>query len=123
MSRESSSSISNSKPIKATTLMMGCCSAKFLFPEGAEKLNRLRRVEPFGAPLNFLIGGAPCTAGCLWAVESNDIDSCTRGLLEDWINSECPKGHSLSQAIAKARQQCNSPYLNGAALVVYGVPL
>eukprot|EP00400_MALV-I_sp_L67-5_P000261 gene261-752_t len=111
-----------SKPIKATTLMMGCCSAKFLLPPGTEENDRFERVEPFGAPLNFLIGGAPCTVGCLWAVESNDIDSCTQGLLERWINSECEQGKSLGTAIAKARQECNSPFLNGAALVVYGVP-
>ncbi len=44
------------KPIKATTLMMGCCSAKFLLPPGAQDHPRHTRAEPFGAPINFLIG-------------------------------------------------------------------
>ena len=63
----------------------------------------------------------------LWDVTDKDIDLFTQTLMETWgVFSGEPSaepGLSLPAAVAFARTKCNLKYLNGAAPVVYGLPV
>ncbi|KAI9702687.1 MAG: hypothetical protein M1820_006071 [Bogoriella megaspora] len=90
---------------------------------------------------------SPCMAVCatLWDVTDKDIDRFSVRLGEEWglwerervgkdkwkmavergvgDGDNGRKGTSLSEAVAKSRGECYLRYLNGAAAVVYGVPV
>jgi separase len=40
-----------------------------------------------------------------------------------YLGGSCKKGVSLTEALAAAREDCTLKYLNGAAPVIYGVPV
>jgi separase len=120
----------------ATTLLMGCSSAK---------LSECGVYEPSGMPLSYLSGGCPALVGTLWDVTDRDIDRFALQLMENWglLNvadgsggrnpkkssksktERCQKRGpvSLDQAVADGRDACLLKYLNGAAPVMYGVPV
>ncbi|EXJ57028.1 hypothetical protein A1O7_07372 [Cladophialophora yegresii CBS 114405] len=120
----------------ATTLLMGCSSAR---------LSEYGVYEPSGMPLSYLSGGSPALVGTLWDVTDRDIDRFALQLMETWgllkarSGSEGPslkkstkskaekspkRGPvSLDQAVADGREACMLKYLNGAAPVMYGVPI
>ena len=125
----------------AVTLLMGCSSAK---------LTECGVYEPYGMPLDYLSGGSPAVVGALWDVTDRDIDRFALeliagwGLIEEtdssgaWGNSKSrgrakvKASHSerqkqgpisLDQAVADARDACWLKYLNGAAPVMYGIPV
>ncbi|ETI25937.1 hypothetical protein G647_02714 [Cladophialophora carrionii CBS 160.54] len=119
----------------ATTLLMGCSSAK---------LSECGVYEPSGMPLSYLSGGSPALVGTLWDVTDRDIDRFALQLMENWgllsvgsgsggpslknpTKSKAEKSQkrgpvSLDQAVADGREACMLKYLNGAAPVMYGVP-
>lgn len=90
---------------------MGCNSAK-LYQDGL--------FEPNGIVLNYLISGAPCVVGCLWKVTDKDIDKYLYNLLEKWADG---KESPVSVSAITAREGMKMPYINGAACVVYGLPI
>lgn len=127
----------------AVTLLMGCSSAK---------LTEYGAYEPYGMPLSYLSGGSHAVVGTLWDVTDRDIDRYALELMEDWglihgsndstaqggkksAKSKARKGAnrlgdlqksrpvSLDQAVANARDACLLKYLNGAAPVMYGIPV
>ncbi|KIW65584.1 hypothetical protein PV04_07830 [Phialophora macrospora] len=122
----------------AATLLMGCSSAK---------LSECGVYEPSGMPLSYLSGGCPALVGTLWDVTDRDIDRFALQLMENWglLNvtdgaggqnpqksskskskaEKCQKRGpvSLDQAVADGREACLLKYLNGAAPVMYGVPV
>ena len=55
----------------------------------------------------------------LWDVTDRDIDKFTTSLLRLWFK-ETP---SLTQCVAQSRHVCNMKYINGAAPIVYGMPV
>ena len=128
----------------AVALLMGCSS-------GA--LTQAGEFEPYGMPMNYMQGGCPALVANLWDVTDRDIDRFSQTVLEKWglflpaqpqsspmKGSAKVKGKSkmekservktcdhsplaLDQAVAKGRASCRLRYLNGAAPVMYGVPV
>ncbi|KIW56208.1 hypothetical protein PV05_04886 [Exophiala xenobiotica] len=128
----------------AVTMLMGCSSAK---------MTECGVYEPYGMPWNYINGGSPAVVGTLWDVTDRDIDRFALEVMADWglieadgvpdskpksgkkkadKDSRPQKGRcitqqrgqvSLDQAVAHAREACLLKYLNGAAPVMYGVPV
>ncbi len=128
----------------AVALLMGCSS-------GA--LTEAGEFESYGTPMNYMQAGCPALLATLWDVTDKDIDRFSSRVLEQWGLFERPQPQSspvkksakqrgkskirdvesarnsekvsvsLVEAVAKGRESCNLKYLNGAAPVVYGVPV
>ncbi|KAK2806302.1 hypothetical protein FQN51_007343 [Onygenales sp. PD_10] len=128
----------------AVTFLMGCSS-------GA--LTEAGEFEPYGTPMNYMHAGAPALVATLWDVTDKDIDRFAQCTFEQWglmekgpavasqscksratkaakshqssaarqIEKDGPVG--LDTAVANSRGACIFRYLNGAAPVVYGVPV
>lgn len=123
----------------AVTLLMGCSSAK---------LSECGVYESTGMPWNYINGGSAAVVGTLWDVTDRDIDRFAMEMMLGWglvnktgnasvedgkkkatrdqawkSNTHKPVKISLDQAIAQARESCLLKYLNGAAPVMYGIPV
>ncbi|KAF3901547.1 Separin [Orbilia brochopaga] len=126
----------------AVSLLMGCSSGK---------LTDAGEFEPFGMPVNYIQGGSPAVVVTLWDVTDKDIDRYSSRVFESWglfketkdRKEKKGKGKlkvkhdgtaaadkstgancsSLCLAAATSRGACKMRYLNGAAPVVYGVPV
>ncbi|OJD25882.1 hypothetical protein ACJ73_02744 [Blastomyces percursus] len=127
----------------AVTFLMGCSSGS---------LTEAGEFEPYGTPINYMHAGTPALVATLWDVTDKDIDRFARSTFEQWgLFDEAPvesnqsgrtkgsktmkphlpspiKKHQagavgLDTAVAKSRSACILKYLNGAAPVVYGVPV
>lgn len=128
----------------AVALLIGCSS-------GA--LTEAGEFEPYGTPMTYMQAGCPALVATLWDVTDKDVDRFSMKVLEAWglLGQEAPvvgvakkggpkakgKGKakvtetveptgtkmSLDQAVARGRDSCILKYLNGAAPVVYGVPV
>ncbi|CAF0774430.1 unnamed protein product, partial [Didymodactylos carnosus] len=90
-------------------LLMGCSSAR---------LQSFGDFEAFGMPFAYLTCGAASVVGCLWDVTDRDIDTMTFHLIE-----RLKQGDSLGDALKKGRLLCKLQCLNGAAPVIYGLPI
>ncbi|SCZ93128.1 BZ3500_MvSof-1268-A1-R1_Chr6-2g08479 [Microbotryum saponariae] len=111
-------------PRCAVTMLWGCSSG-VLRDQG--------EFDPYGTPYHYMIAGCPSLVANLWDVTDKDIDTLTEnvfklvGLHTDEAtkskNDKTTTKLSLSQAIAQSRQVCNLRYLNGAAVVNYGLPV
>lgn len=106
----------------AVTFLMGCSSGT---------LTEAGEYEPYGTPMNYLHAGSPALVATLWDVTDRDIDRFTTtafdawGLIEKKDKKDKSRGENvgLDTAIARSRSACVLKYLNGAAPVVYGVPV
>ncbi|SCV67820.1 BQ2448_5431 [Microbotryum intermedium] len=111
-------------PRCAATMLWGCSSG-VLRDQG--------EFDPYGTPYHYMIAGCPSLVANLWDVTDKDIDTLTEnvfklvGLNADEsaksIKERTTTKLNLSQAIAQSRQVCNLRYLNGAAVVNYGLPV
>ncbi|KAL2385604.1 hypothetical protein RJZ90_001165 [Blastomyces dermatitidis] len=128
----------------AVTFLMGCSSGS---------LTEAGEFEPYGTPINYMHAGTPALVATLWDVTDKDIDRFAHSTFGQWgLMDEAPvesnqsgrtkgpttmkphlpspiKQHQgggavgLDTAVAKSRSACILKYLNGAAPVVYGVPV
>ncbi|OJD12660.1 hypothetical protein AJ78_06782 [Emergomyces pasteurianus Ep9510] len=128
----------------AVTFLMGCSSGS---------LTEAGEFEPYGTPINYMHAGAPALVATLWDVTDKDIDRFAQSTFEQWglmdrapvetnppgrsKGSKTVKPHlpsstkklqggnpvGLDTAVANSRGACILRYLNGAAPVVYGVPV
>ena len=127
----------------AVALLMGCSS-------GA--LTEAGDYESYGTPIDYMHAGSPAVLATLWDVTDKDIDRFSQTVLEKWglfeepqpdiLSSPVKKGskphgkgkardakfeeterRSLDQAVAEGRDSCIMKYLNGAAPVIYGIPV
>ncbi|VEU20801.1 DEKNAAC101730 [Brettanomyces naardenensis] len=118
-----------SKSIRAASrlppsLLMGCSS-------GYLRLNGI--FHPYGIVYHYLTAKCPMVLVNLWDVTDKDIDKFTLSTLEKWglfvdydsveTLDEDPDVLTLCNCVAKSRDVCKLRYLNGAAPVVYGLPL
>ncbi|CAG8108549.1 unnamed protein product [Penicillium salamii] len=103
----------------AVTFLMGCSSGS---------LTEAGEYEPYGTPMNYLHAGSPALVATLWDVTDRDIDRFTTTTFDEWgliekKDSERRVDIGLDTAIARSRGACVLKYLNGAAPVIYGVPV
>lgn len=126
-------------PRCAVTLLMGCSSVK---------LSECGVYESYGMPWNYINGGSAAVVGTLWDVTDRDIDRFAMEMMSGWglvdkagpanvkdgkrkAAKDRPENHqaqesvkmSLDQAVARSRDVCLLKYLNGAAPVMYGIPV
>ncbi|KAI9851532.1 MAG: hypothetical protein M1824_002611 [Vezdaea acicularis] len=128
----------------AVTMLMGCSSGT---------LTEVGEYEPYGTPRDYMVAGCPALVATLWDVTDKDIDAFANGVFEKWgllgkaaaeqpvpktpgrgrarskatttapAESERRGEESLCEAVARSRERCRMRYLNGAAPVVYGIPV
>lgn len=98
--------------VRAVPLLLGCSSGE---------LTRVgRTVDPLGDAHSYLIAASPALLGFLWPVTDRDVDRWTVTFLEHWLRDGGQE--ELLQAVADKREDFMH-FTNGAALVVYGLPL
>lgn len=106
--------------------MEQCCPS-FLLGCRSGVLTEAGDYEPWGTPLAYMIAGCPMLVANLWDVTDRDIDIFSESMLEKWgvlsSANACLKSTAISNAVTESRERCNLKYLNGAAPVVYGIPL
>ena len=109
-------------------LLMGCSS-------GCLHVSGI--CHSFGTVYNYIIGRSPMILANLWDVTDKDIDRFTLNTLEKWglfvdydsidifdePDDAGDHNPTLCDCVAKSRNSCKLKYLNGAAPVVYGLPL
>jgi len=95
---------------RACPLLMGCSSGK-LREDGI--------TEPFATAIAYLLAGSPCVLTCLWTVTDKDIDRYLAKCLISWMN----EGVCLTEVTIQSQSACKLPVTNGAACVVYGIPV
>ncbi|KAJ5105090.1 hypothetical protein NUU61_002437 [Penicillium alfredii] len=98
----------------AVTFLMGCSSGT---------LTEAGEYEPYGTPMNYLHAGSPALVATLWDVTDRDIDRFASSTFDTWGLLRDSASSGLDEAVARARGACVLKYLNGAAPVVYGVPV
>ncbi|KAJ5176501.1 Separin [Penicillium canariense] len=104
------------------------CAVAFLLGCSSGTLTEAGEYEPYGTPMNYLQAGSPALVATLWDVTDRDIDRFATSTFDTWGLLE-KKGRSragdagLDTAVAGARGSCVLKYLNGAAPVIYGVPV
>ncbi|KAJ6164370.1 Peptidase C50 separase [Penicillium chermesinum] len=106
------------------------CGVAFLMGCSSGALTEAGEYEPYGTPMNYLHAGSPALVATLWDVTDKDIDRFTTSTLNSWgllgnngKSQSTPGDTSLDAAVAGSRRSCVLKYLNGAAPVVYGVPV
>jgi separase len=105
------------------------CAVAFLMGCSSGSLTEAGEYEPYGTPMNYLQAGSPALVATLWDVTDRDIDRFSTSAFETWgllggkMRSVDEEPVGLDTAIAGARKSCVLKYLNGAAPVVYGVPV
>ncbi|KAM0787440.1 hypothetical protein ACM66B_003520 [Microbotryomycetes sp. NB124-2] len=118
----------------ATTMLWGCSSGT-LKSQGDFELT--------GTPYHYMIARCPALVANLWDVTDKDIDKFAVDVFDQlglWVDSSTLTssssarggtvrqeqgggGTSLTEAVARSRNVPLLKYLNGAAPVVYGVPV
>ncbi|CAI6521539.1 AIS_HP2_G0019800.mRNA.1.CDS.1 [Saccharomyces cerevisiae] len=103
----------------APSFLLGCSSAAMRY---------YGELEPTGTIYTYLLGGCPMVLGNLWDVTDKDIDKFSEELFEKMGLSgstadlnDC--NLSVSHAVSKSRTVCHLRFLNGAAPVIYGLPI
>ncbi|KAG0140745.1 hypothetical protein CROQUDRAFT_99682 [Cronartium quercuum f. sp. fusiforme G11] len=105
-------------PRCAVTMLWGCSSG-MLQDQGD--------FDPAGTPYAYLLAGCPSLVANLWDVTDKDIDRLAMDLFKrTGLYPSDEPGHqpvSITQGLAESRSICQLRYLNGAAPVVYGIPV
>lgn len=102
------------------------CSSSFLIGCSSGKIRQLGSFCPEGTFLNYLHAGCPIVLVNLWDVTDKDIDQFTESLFDKiglWDENCNDKNRNLAEAVNSSRNVCFLRHLNGAAPVVYGLPL
>lgn len=118
-----------SLPQCATTMLWGCSSGH---------LKDQGDFDRTGTAWHYMVAGCPSLVGNLWDVTDRDIDRISEHVLKHGLHLDAahqPQSRSRTntllplselstvQAVNKARNECKLKYLNGAAPVVYGLPV
>ncbi|WEW58823.1 separin protein [Emydomyces testavorans] len=127
----------------AVTFLMGCSSGS---------MTEAGEFEPYGTPWNYMHAGSRALVATLWDVTDKDIDRFAKSVFERWglftgpeqkiesggssrqkekksdgedggLELGTPGAVGLDTAVSRSRDACVLRYLNGAAPVVYGVPV
>ncbi|KAK2738484.1 hypothetical protein FQN57_006999 [Myotisia sp. PD_48] len=111
----------------AVTFLMGCSSGS---------MTEAGEFESYGTPWNYMHAKAPALVATLWDVTDKDIDRFAKSVFEKWgllpsgqeaeLRDEEMEGTEpvgLDEAVSQSRDSCILRYLNGAAPVIYGIPV
>ncbi|WVQ71462.1 hypothetical protein IAR50_000999 [Cryptococcus sp. DSM 104548] len=116
-------------PQCATAMLWGCSSGH---------LKDQGDFDRTGTAWHYMIAGCPSLVGNLWDVTDRDIDRLSEHVLKQGLHLDSAhQPHSKNrlntllplselstvQAVNRARDECKLKYLNGAAPVVYGLPV
>jgi len=104
--------------IKSAVLLIGCSSAKQI---KSQNYISKGEAELAGISIEYLLCNCPFLVGNLWDVTDKDMDAMTEHILEAATTPNSVT--DILDLIQQARNQCKMKYLNGSALVCYGVPL
>ena len=74
--------------------------------------------EANGFCLTYLLSGCPLLLGCLWSITDKDIDDFTERMIDIYKDDIVDVGHT----VCWSRRECKMKYLNGGAIVLYGLP-
>ncbi|KAG5440548.1 hypothetical protein PCK2_000373 [Pneumocystis canis] len=120
---------------KNTVKRLSKCAVSFLMGCSSGVLKDMGDFEPIGMATSYLLAGCPALVANLWDVTDKDIDRFSISVLKYWGlipndlesyqsgKAESKTGKSLVEAVAFSRDQCVLKYLNGAAPVIYGIPI
>ncbi|EPS58493.1 hypothetical protein M569_16320 [Genlisea aurea] len=118
----------------AATLLLGCSSGC---------LHLRGSYVPRGAPISYLLAGAPAIVANLWEVTDRDIDRFGKAVLNAWMRERrraagagecccccggggrrewCEHRARIGSFMEEGREACALRFLIGAAPVCYGVP-
>ncbi|KAG5422064.1 ESP1 [Candida metapsilosis] len=96
-------------------LLIGCSSGE---------LQDHGHFEPSGGIFNWINCGSPLVLANLWDVTDKDIDAFTISMFNKWgLLDETNEKLNIAEAVRLSREVCILKYLNGAAPVIYGLPL
>ncbi|KAL6738388.1 hypothetical protein Aduo_011940 [Ancylostoma duodenale] len=112
--------------INAVSVLMGCGSVK-LTPYGWG-------MDGKSAVYDYTVAQCPSVVGCLWTVTDGEIDRYFMALVDLCFSFDGNRtltgtdgGDSrlrvLVEAMHRARARCKLPYLTGASVVSYGIPV
>ncbi|EPB69175.1 peptidase family C50 [Ancylostoma ceylanicum] len=112
--------------INAVSVLMGCGSVK-LTPYGWG-------MDGKSSVYDYTVAQCPSVVGCLWTVTDGEIDRYFMALVDLCFSSDGNRtltgtdgGDSrlrvLVEAMHRARSRCKLPYLTGASVVSYGIPV
>ena len=121
-------------PLLQLSIITQLCSLKFYF--GYNLVETAMHSSMFSL-VNYAhrLPYSPCVVANLWEVTDRDIDKYLLELLDIWRNEAKQltdktelsgfqvNSASISRAVSKSRDICKLSYLNGAAPVVYGLPV
>ncbi|SCV03111.1 LAMI_0H05556g1_1 [Lachancea mirantina] len=97
------------------TFLLGCSSAY---------LRTFGQLEPHGILKAYLSAGCPMIVGNLWDVTDRDIDKFSYAMFDQMgLLQSDKKPENFAVSVSRAREACHLQYLNGAAPVIYGLPL
>ncbi|KAK9459850.1 peptidase family C50-domain-containing protein [Lipomyces oligophaga] len=119
------------RPQQIKNLRHGTCAATFLFGCSSGCLKEAGEFESWGTPMNYFTAKCPMFVCNLWDVTDKDIDKFANEMLASWgLFNRSEKKPQIEHrstgagyAMARARDTCILKYLNGAAPVMYGIPL
>ncbi|VDK85285.1 unnamed protein product [Cylicostephanus goldi] len=112
--------------INAVAILMGCGSVK---------------LTPFGwgmdgksSVYDYTVAKCPSVVGCLWTVTDGEIDRYFMALVDLCFSSDGNRTLTgtdgddsrlrvIVEAMHRARSKCKLPYLTGASVVSYGIPV
>uniref|UniRef100_A0A183CI92 separase n=1 Tax=Globodera pallida TaxID=36090 RepID=A0A183CI92_GLOPA len=108
---------------RAVSVLMGCSSVRVV-DEGPDLDGR-------SAVYEYMIARAPCVIGCLWMVTDGEIDRffmalteyCFAELHKKDVGTVSDTFRLLLEGVLEARRKCKLPFLTGAAVVAYGLPV
>lgn len=112
--------ISRGVLIRSAMFLMGCSSGAY-DPQDYS--------SPVSVSMIYLLAGAPIIMANMWDVTDADIDRLSTHLLQELLPSFAKSISTqqrplcLNASLTAARRTCRLKYLNGAATVLYGVPL
>ncbi|KAL6949109.1 hypothetical protein ACO0QE_001599 [Hanseniaspora vineae] len=98
------------------SFLLGCSSA-YMKPRG--------QLNSTGTIIGYLLGGAPFVVGNLWDVTDKDVDKFSLSMFEKmgFLNTNANEYQNVAAAVSRSRNVCKLRYLNGAAPIVYGLPI
>jgi hypothetical protein len=97
------------------TMLLGCSS-------GA--LEQAGDYDSWGTPVSYMVAGCPMLVANMWDVTDKDIDKFSMSVFKKWgVFDEEGTGETMAKCVSECRAECTLKYLNGAAPVVYGLPM